>query len=138
GKIIYSNGDIYEGEFKNNLIHGRGIFKWDNGDIYEGDFKRGKKDGKGEFLWINGDSYRGDFKDDKREGIGVFKSRLNNIEYSGEFKDNKFHGKGKFKQNDSFYYGSFANGVRHGYGYSFDLKNDIVYKEKYENGRLLS
>ena len=30
GKIIYKEGNIYEGEFKNNLRHGEGILKYKN------------------------------------------------------------------------------------------------------------
>ena len=33
----YKNGDIYEGEFKNDLKKGKGKMIYKNGDIYEGD-----------------------------------------------------------------------------------------------------
>ena len=35
-KITYKNGDIYEGEFKNNKKEGKGIMIWKGGDKYEG------------------------------------------------------------------------------------------------------
>jgi hypothetical protein len=31
----YLNGDVYEGEWKNDLRHGKGKFMSKNGDIYE-------------------------------------------------------------------------------------------------------
>ena len=37
GKMIYKNGDIYEGEFKNDKREGNGKMIYKNGDIYEGD-----------------------------------------------------------------------------------------------------
>ena len=37
----YSNGDIYEGEFKNGLREGYGILYYSNGNKYEGEFKNG-------------------------------------------------------------------------------------------------
>ena len=30
------NGEIYDGEFKNDKKHGSGIYKYKNGDEYEG------------------------------------------------------------------------------------------------------
>lgn len=61
GKFKFINGDIYEGEFKNDKFHGYGKFickeSYDNGDvfeeIYEGYWENDKKHGKGE-LKING------------------------------------------------------------------------------------
>ena len=36
GKGIWSNENIYEGEWKNNLRHGKGVFRTKYGDFYEG------------------------------------------------------------------------------------------------------
>ena len=35
----------YEGEFKNNLMEGKGIFYYNNGDRYEGDWKNDLREG---------------------------------------------------------------------------------------------
>ena len=35
----YNNGDIYEGEFKNDKKEGKGKIIYKNGEIYEGEFK---------------------------------------------------------------------------------------------------
>lgn len=40
GSIQSKNG-IYEGEYKNDEAHGKGIFTFSNGNIYEGEFKYG-------------------------------------------------------------------------------------------------
>lgn len=40
--MIFSNGNIYEGEFEKDKITGKGKFKFNNGDIYEGEFKDNK------------------------------------------------------------------------------------------------
>ena len=32
----YKNGDFYEGEWKNNVKHGKGVYRFKNGDLYEG------------------------------------------------------------------------------------------------------
>ena len=34
-----SDGDIYDGEWKDDKQHGKGTFKWPHGDMYEGEWK---------------------------------------------------------------------------------------------------
>ena len=33
--VEYPNGDQYQGQLKNGLMHGRGKFAWANGDMYQ-------------------------------------------------------------------------------------------------------
>lgn len=44
-QIFYSNGDVYVGNFKDELFHGNGKFTLSWGSVYEGD-------------WIDGDIAR--------------------------------------------------------------------------------
>ena len=71
-KEYFNNGDIYEGDWKNDNRTGKGIYYFKSGNRYEGDFKNGKKEGKGIFYYNNGNRYEGDFKNDKYEGKGIF------------------------------------------------------------------
>jgi hypothetical protein len=41
----YDSGDRYNGEFKNGLKEGKGIYSYKNGDKYDGEWKNGVKDG---------------------------------------------------------------------------------------------
>ena len=43
GKITFNNGNVYEGEIKNEKEDGYGIKKYKNGDEYKGYFKEGRK-----------------------------------------------------------------------------------------------
>ena len=44
--ISYNNGDKYEGDFKNDLEEGKGIYYDNFGEIkYKGKWKKGKKAG---------------------------------------------------------------------------------------------
>jgi hypothetical protein len=39
GKMIYKNGDEFEGEWKDNKIEGNGKMIYKNGDVFEGEWK---------------------------------------------------------------------------------------------------
>ena len=69
-KENYSNGDWYEGEFKDNLRHGKGTQHYISGDKYVGDWKYDYKSGKGSYNFINGDQYTGGFGGDHFYGKG--------------------------------------------------------------------
>ena len=86
------SGNIYEGEFSNNLRNGYGIFTFVNGDKYDGNWCSDLKHGSGVFFFKNGDSIRGTWANDKLlKGTWTTKNRV----YSGEFEDGLEHGKGK-------------------------------------------
>jgi hypothetical protein len=56
--------DTYEGEFKNGLPDGIGIYTWGNNNIYNGAFSKGLKEGKGKMILKLSDS-----KDSTIEGF---------------------------------------------------------------------
>lgn len=37
--IKYPDGRIYQGEFLNDMKHGKGVYTWPNGKIYDGEWK---------------------------------------------------------------------------------------------------
>ena len=51
GKILYSNGDIYEGFWNDGMRHGIGKYIYANGNIYEGNFEDDKMDGIGKMIY---------------------------------------------------------------------------------------
>jgi hypothetical protein len=46
-KIMYPSGNLYIGEAKNYVRHGKGLFCYKNGYKYDGDFVNGKFEGYG-------------------------------------------------------------------------------------------
>ena len=81
GKIEYPHGDVYEGELKDNLPHGKGkIIKTipilNRTFEYTGDFKNGLKEGLGKSIILTGPSKgstnEGEWKNDKQNGKGKF------------------------------------------------------------------
>lgn len=55
----YSNGDIYEGSFKEGHFHGKGIFRFKDGGVYEGDFMQGQFHGEGVYTEAGAIAFEG-------------------------------------------------------------------------------
>ena len=88
GTYMFTNGDKYEGQWKEGKMNGRGNYEFANGDRFNGDFHENKRDGTGVYVWKNKGSYTGQWKLDKREGSGVFKWE-NSAQYNGFWKDDQ-------------------------------------------------
>ena len=52
-----------------NQPHGKGKIVWSSGESYEGDFKNGQLDGFGEMRWTDGTYQRGEFKNSEAHGV---------------------------------------------------------------------
>ncbi len=109
-KFTYDNGDVYEGQFYNDLKHGKGKYIWANGDIYEGDFIDDQRTGKGKLSLSNGEVYEGDLKNGKKHGEGSY-SWPNGDHYMGAWKNDVYHGIGILDINKRIKSGPFTNGV---------------------------
>ena len=95
GRLTYKKiNEIYEGEFFDNCITGKGCYTWPNGDQYNGMFLDGKMHGFGVYRWPDGGIYEGEYVSGIKEGIGVFKWSCGKI-YEGPFRKGKPHGCGK-------------------------------------------
>lgn len=96
GKMVYPNGDVYEGEWVANKMEGQGTYTYKKtGDIYSGTFQGNKKHGAGDYefgkdnsrmtgTWENGEIVSGKW---------IFKGAA---EYEGTFKMGKPINAGKF------------------------------------------
>lgn len=59
-----------EGDFKDDLIEGRGQKKFENGQVYDGEFKKGLEEGRGTLTMIDGRKFEGPFSNGKANGKG--------------------------------------------------------------------
>jgi len=95
GKMVYSSGDIYEGEWNNDVKEGYGVVKWLAGDKYEGTWSNEKKHGKGKMVYSTGDIYEGEWSNGVEDGYGIFKWRAGD-KYEGTWSNEKNKGKARW------------------------------------------
>lgn len=103
GKLLFSNGDTYTGNFLNNKRNGIGYLKKKNGNVLDGYFKDDEFHGQGklflEFLTEKGDIssvllYDGNWIEGKKEGKGIAFYPNGSIKYHGIWKAGKMNGEG--------------------------------------------
>ncbi|MFN5234570.1 MAG: caspase family protein [Burkholderiaceae bacterium] len=112
GKQKFINGS-YEGEFKDALYNGKGIFKLDSGQKYVGSFKDMLKNGQGTLTWADGTEFRGSWKNNELDGFGTFLYKVgeNYAGYTGFWKNGAYDGLGiKITSDGNRYEGLWSNG----------------------------
>ncbi|KAL7533502.1 hypothetical protein ACHAXR_007915 [Thalassiosira sp. AJA248-18] len=100
GKLISEDGEIYEGEWKDDKQDGEGGCRYANGAIYEGEFKRGKREGKGTYYCANGDKYVGQYKANLRNGQGTYFISSTGNTFVGTHVSGKVNGLGTYYWRD--------------------------------------
>jgi hypothetical protein len=72
--LTNTNGSYYDGEWENDLKHGKGKITYTNGLCYDGEWKHGLKHGKGKITNINtnGLCYDGEWCDNKVVLINIY------------------------------------------------------------------
>ena len=116
GRYSTPRGDEYQGQFHKGLFQGEGHLRFANGDVYKGHWKNGLMDGKGEIIYQNGNRYDGDWKAGLRHGKGTLKYRSGSF-YKGNWVQDAKSGKGLTQyRNGQRYVGDYLNNKPHGYG----------------------
>lgn len=137
GTVLYSTGDVYEGEVESNKRNGFGTFTSADGVSYAGEWLDDKCTGFGEAFfgdkwfysgnWENnsfsgqgvlnaGDyRYRGEWKDGQKNGFGSLS--MGGAHFDGEFKDDMLNGQGLMVYpNGDYYDGNWVDSRQEGYG----------------------
>lgn len=138
-RVMYANGDVYDGQYKHDHKEGRGVMKYSNGDVYDGRWVENKREGYGVCKHADKSVYDGPWHCDKREGHGILKSAdgstftgewiddkrkgygvciyANGDVYDGQWKDNKIEGQGVLTTPDGIVYdGHWKAGCKDGHG----------------------
>lgn len=155
GKLLFQDGTLYEGYWKEDAPFGFGRLIKANGDVYEGGVNGYKASGKGVLYSLDGYIYNGEWENDKKNGIGE-EIQPNGTEikglweaneiknqgfirfsdgtiYEGDIKSQKITGNGRFiYPNGDVYTGNVVNGKREGRGI-LNLKEKGIYEGEFSN-----
>lgn len=132
----YENGDVYIGQRKGNLRHGKGKYRWADGRVYEGTYSENVRDGEGVYTDETGKEHIQFWKN----GVAL---KLVRQEYEGgdyyigQVDGNERAGWGKyFWKNGSCYTGEWKNNNRHGVGMYIDAEGE-EFDQTWENDQLV-
>ena len=126
GTLTSNNGEMYKGEWKNDVKEGKGVYKYKTGNIYDGEWKNDAREGKGVLKHYDGSIYDGEWKNDVYEGKGEYKFKSGNT-YDGEWKNGVKEGRGVLKYNDgNIYDGKWKNDAYEGKG-EYKYKSGNLY-----------
>ncbi len=158
GRMTFSNGNVYEGNWvndkpegegllltKNNIeyfglwkgMNGFGKIKFPDGRIYKGDWDTLRRKGPATVSYPDGGLFQGTFKNDIRDGYGTMKYADSTVfSFEGTWEDGKRYGHGTMKFTDGRKFkGEFLNDMRHGAGVIFNSNGDIEVEAEWEFGK---
>ena len=69
--VFVDGGRKYDGEWKDGVQHGRGVFHFSAAERYDGEWRNGKPNGHGVKVYADGRRYDGEWRDNKKHGRGV-------------------------------------------------------------------
>lgn len=132
GRLSSKNGDVYEGDFKDDMKHGIGVETRANGFVHHGNWENDLPHGHGtlrtEHVELTGYWKGGQTSDGPGWTIMYPKA---GVIYEGEAKGGKPHGKGKLSIASGSsvlkYNGDFCLGLRHGEGV-LTVQSHVIYE----------
>ncbi|MBR6797020.1 MAG: hypothetical protein IKM53_06705, partial [Clostridia bacterium] len=112
-----------------------GVYTWANGDVYEGNYVNDVRNGKGVLTLASGEKYDGHFANDLKHGNGTLNFENGEV-YSGGFVNGKLDTRltdenGKFILNSD---GSYAHGAMAVYTFS----TGRIYTGFFEEGKIVA
>ncbi|XP_008442735.2 phosphatidylinositol 4-phosphate 5-kinase 9 [Cucumis melo] len=126
GELLLVNGELYSGSLLGNIPEGTGKYVWSDGCIYEGEWRRGMRHGNGKIRFPSGAVYEGEFSGGYMHGTGTYIGP-DNLTYKGRWKLNLKHGLGyQVYPNGDVFEGSWMQGTPEGPG-KYTWANGNVY-----------
>ncbi|XP_015440645.1 radial spoke head 10 homolog B isoform X1 [Pteropus alecto] len=149
GSIYYNQEGTswYEGDWVYNIKKGWGIRCYKSGNIYEGQWEDNMRHGEGRMRWLTtNEEYTGRWERGIQNGFGThtwFLKRIPNSqyplrnEYIGSFVNGYRHGRGKFYYaSGAMYEGEWVSNRKHGVG-RLTFKNGRVYDGLFANDHIV-
>ena len=97
--MLYAGGDVYIGQWRRDMKHGRGTLRFAAGGVYQGAFRVGAMEGQGVYCFADGARYEGQYKGGKKEGRGVYQF-ADGSTYEGEYRNGRMDGFGAYQYSD--------------------------------------
>jgi hypothetical protein len=105
GKLSWTNGSNYTGQFRDGVYHGSGCYlDATAGTKFVGQWDHGRKHGHGRQTWSSGQSYTGNYRLGQRHGYG-------RMVYA----------------DGTVYAGGWSKSLRHGYGIRLSAKDVVLH-----------
>ena len=143
GTMVWLDGNVYRGEWKDGIMHGELGEFWSSADesLYRGNFYRGKRQGNGEY-YVDGherekERYVGGFQNGEFSGQGIYYLNDGTTLYDGSWQHDMWNGIGKiyWRNGEIKYNGDFINGIRHGHGTFYRSNGDLAYRGALQKGK---
>jgi hypothetical protein len=133
--VYYNNGNIWKGNFENDLEQGDFVCQFKNGNIVTGTFVDGKREGD----WItkksNGDTFYYSYNNNIKNTFVTIKYTNGHI-YEGLYKNNSKNGLGIVRYpSGTIFIGNYENGIKSGKGFA-QFKNEQLLECNYQNNLL--
>ena len=146
GKLTYSDGTVYDGNWENDAMSGFGKLtqpplKNKHGETgylatYEGEWANNRKSGGGTMIYHDGSVYTGEWRNDAINGKGKMQYSDGDV-YEGDFVNEQKHGHGKHTFHThpvlQEYEGIFEDGMMQGHG-TLVMKNRDRYVGAVQDG----
>ncbi|QCE05452.1 phosphatidylinositol 4-phosphate 5-kinase 9 isoform X1 [Vigna unguiculata] len=135
GELALPNGESYCGSLLGNIPEGQGKYVWSDGCVYDGEWRRGMRNGFGKIQWPSGAMYEGEFSGGYIHGTGTYIGP-DNLTYNGRWRLNLKHGLGyQVYPNGDIFEGSWIQGTPEGPG-KYTWANGNVYLGNMKGGRM--
>ncbi|XP_008241370.1 PREDICTED: phosphatidylinositol 4-phosphate 5-kinase 9 [Prunus mume] len=134
-ELLLPNKESYSGPVLGNIPEGRGRYAWSDGCIYEGEWRRGMRHGSGKIIWPSGAIYEGEFSGGYMHGTGTYIGS-DKMTYKGRWRLNLKHGLGyQVYPNRDAFEGSWIQGMPEGPG-KYTWVNGNVYLGNMKGGKM--
>ena len=134
GRMVWANGQSYDGDWRDNVAVGEGALVFVNGDRYQGEVQDGMPHGRGKMQFSNDGTFEGQFNRGIPDVEGVYTEK-DGSRYAGQWKAGIKNGRGKFVwANGQSYEGDWIADRPEGKG-SMTFKNGDVYTGNWQKGK---
>lgn len=133
GILVFRDGSLYQGIFKEGKFNGKGKLTQGNGDVYDCQWLDGVPNGKGVIKLNDGSFQMGDFTNGSLTSGKMVDSNGNIRE--GRFKDGEIMGKGLSVYDGYTYDGYFKNNMPDGDG-TLEYPNGDKFEGQWKDGQM--